>query len=49
MLILMGANALAACKNEYADKLLDKKFAENYCPNIVEAFDKLGNWLVDMK
>jgi aspartate aminotransferase len=44
-----GAEALAACKNEYADKLLDKKFAETHCPNIVEAFDRLGNWLVDMK
>ena len=40
-----GAHALEVAATEYADKSLDIKFIEQCCPRVLEAMDRLEEWL----
>lgn len=42
-----GSNALKAAE-AYADTVLDDTFVEKNCGRLIRAFDKLGNWLIDL-
>ncbi len=43
-----GRKTLDASMNEFQDNNLNDSFTKNYCPNLVEAFEKMGNWLSDL-
>ncbi|MBN3034923.1 MAG: aminotransferase class I/II-fold pyridoxal phosphate-dependent enzyme [Bacteroidales bacterium] len=39
-----GSEALRALSGEYADTPLNGRFVSKYCPRIVKAFDRIGDW-----
>jgi aspartate aminotransferase len=43
-----GAEALKAASGEWADKKLNSRFPEIYCPKITEGTEKLVNWLQNL-
>ncbi len=40
-----GARALERVQQDYADRSLDQAFLQHCCPNLLEAMDKLEEWL----
>lgn len=43
-----GRAALAAAMHEFREKPLDNGFIQTHCHHLLEAFDRLGNWLEDL-
>ncbi|HYX05948.1 MAG TPA: aminotransferase class I/II-fold pyridoxal phosphate-dependent enzyme [Bacteroidales bacterium] len=43
-----GRKTLDASMKEHPGNSLNDSFTKNYCPNLVEAFEKIGNWLTDL-
>lgn len=40
-----GENALKVSAPDYADKPLDKKFIQRCCPNMIEAMNRMEEWM----
>ncbi|MDZ7741498.1 MAG: aminotransferase class I/II-fold pyridoxal phosphate-dependent enzyme [Bacteroidota bacterium] len=43
-----GRAALEAAEKNNEDKHFDKAMVKEVCPRLVEAFDRIGNWLADL-